>query len=153
MVKNYMKKLNLPPFEYKIKRDKESTKIFDIIRKKYMVLTPEEWVRQHFIHYLIEHLSYSRSLISIETGLKYNQLRKRCDIIVYDKTGAPFLLVECKSADTSISKNALFQVATYNKTIQSKYMVITNGMSFICAKTEADTDKMKWLDIIPAFPE
>jgi hypothetical protein len=151
-VKNYMKKLNLPPFDYKIKTENSGNRIFDIIRKKYLLLTPEEWVRQHFVHYLIEHCHYPRSLISIETGLKYNQLRKRSDIIVYDKSGIPFLLVECKSADIQISKNAVFQATTYNQTVRAPYLVVTNGMGFICAKTGGEIDQLKWLDSLPPFP-
>jgi hypothetical protein len=148
-----MKKLNLPPFDYKIKRESNGNKIFDIIRKKYLVLTPEEWVRQHFIHYLIEHHHYPKSLISIEAGLKYNQLRKRSDIIVYDKWGSPFLLVECKSASTRISKSAVFQAATYNQTVQAQYLVVTNGMGFICAKTSSEIGQLKWIDSLPPFPK
>lgn len=147
-----MKKLNLPPFDYKIKTENSDNRIFDIIRKKYFLLTPEEWVRQHFIHYLINHCYYPRSLISIETGLKYNKLRKRSDIIVYDKSGSPFLLVECKSADIRISKKAVFQVATYNQTVQAPFLVVTNGMGFICAKTSSEMGQLKWQDSLPPFP-
>jgi hypothetical protein len=149
----YMKKLSLPSFEYKLIREGETTKIFDIIRKKYFVLTPEEWVRQHFVHYLIDHLKYAKSLISVETGLKYNQLKKRSDIIVYDKDGSPFLLVECKSAETQISKKALFQVFTYNQTIKARYLVITNGLAFICAKVNEVTKQLEWIDALPPYPK
>ena len=147
-----MKKLNLPPFKYKLKRDKDSTKIFDIIRKKYLILTPEEWVRQHFIHYLIGTLGYSRSLISVETGLTYNQLKKRSDIIVYDNTGTPFLLVECKSADARISKQAVFQVSTYNQSVKARYIVVTNGLGFICAKSGESHEDFEWMESLPPFP-
>ena len=147
-----MKKLNLPPFNYKIKRETNGNKIFDIIRKKYLVLTPEEWVRQHFVHFLINHLHYPKSLISIESGLKYNSLRKRSDIVVYDKMGSPFLLVECKSANSPITSNAVFQAGTYNHTLKAKYIVVTNGLSFLCGKVKSSNEKIDWLDNIPPFP-
>src|SRR5690606_27113443 len=89
--------LNLPSFEYRIKKTEEKTFIFDEIRKKFVVLTPEEWVRQHFVHYMIGHLRYPRALINVETGLAYNQLRKRSDIVLYDRTGKPWMIVECKA--------------------------------------------------------
>ena len=147
-----MKKLNLPSFDYKIKRESAGDKIFDIVRKKYLILTPEEWVRQHFIHYLIKHHHYPRSLISIEAGLRYNQLRKRSDIIVYNTSGDPFLLVECKSADKPISKNAVFQASIYNQTVKAQYLAVTNGMGFICAKASGESAKLKWIESIPSFP-
>ncbi|MCZ6521312.1 MAG: type I restriction enzyme HsdR N-terminal domain-containing protein [Bacteroidetes bacterium] len=148
-----MKTLDLPPFEYKIKRENNGTKIFDIIRRKYIVLTPEEWVRQHFVHYLIDQLHYPRTLINIESGLKYNQLRKRSDIVVYDKSGSSFLLVECKSASSKISKNAIFQAATYNHSIKAKYVAITNGLSFVCCKVSKDSGQLTWVENLPAFME
>ena len=148
-----MKKLDLPPFEYKIKRENNGTKIFDIIRRKYIVLTPEEWVRQHFVHYLIDQLHYPRTLINIESGLKYNQLRKRSDIVVYDKSGSSFLLVECKSATSQISKNAIFQAATYNHSIKAKYVAITNGLSFVCCKVSGDSEQLTWVENLPTFME
>lgn len=147
-----MKKLNLPPFEYKIKRESTHTRIFDIIRKKYLVLTPEEWVRQHFIHFLIGQFNYPKALIKVETGIKYNELSKRSDIVAYDRSGVPFLLVECKSHDSKISKSALFQAVTYNKTLHAKYLVVTNGMTFICGRVDKENKNITWLDSLPPFP-
>ena len=145
-----MKKLNLPPYKFRIEETNKGYYIFDDIRRKLVMLTPEEWVRQHFIHYLIDHLNYPRSLIKIETGLKYNKLLKRSDIVAFDRVGKPFLLVECKSAETKISKEAVYQVASYNKTLKARYVVVSNGLDFLCADLEKSPD-VHWIKNIPEF--
>lgn len=127
-----MQTLNLPEIELKIREKEANYEIFDIIRKKYVFLTPEEWVRQHFVHYLISHLKYPKSLIKVETGLKYNQLTKRSDILAYSSEAKPFLLVECKSFKVKINKTALEQAAVYNKNIDAPYLVLTNGIKHYC---------------------
>src|SRR4051812_45776443 len=99
-----MEQLNLPPYQFKLKKTGEQIRIFDSIRKKYVVLTPEEWVRQNFLQYLIREKNFPSSLIAVEAGLKYNQLQKRTDVLVYDKTGSPFLLVECKASSVKITQ-------------------------------------------------
>ncbi|MEM7108661.1 MAG: type I restriction enzyme HsdR N-terminal domain-containing protein [Bacteroidota bacterium] len=123
-----MIRLNLPEVEVKIREKEGNHEIFDVIRKKYIHLTPEEWVRQHFIHYLISHLDYPRSLIKVESELHYNQLKKRSDILTYSSSGVPFLLVECKSFKNPINQETLMQATTYNKTVNAPYLVLTNGL-------------------------
>lgn len=145
-----MKKLKLPPYKFRIEESIKGYNIFDDIRHKLVALTPEEWVRQHFIHYLTDHLNYPRSLIKIETGLKYNRLLKRSDIVAFDREGKPFLLVECKSADIKISKDAVYQVALYNKTLKARYIVVSNGLDFLCADLEKPGE-MQWILNIPEF--
>ncbi|MEM9855900.1 MAG: type I restriction enzyme HsdR N-terminal domain-containing protein [Bacteroidota bacterium] len=127
-----MKRLNLPEVEFKIREKEDSHEIFDIVRKKYIAITPEEWVRQHFIHYLISYLNYPRSLITVESGLKYNTLLKRSDIITYDSLGKPFLLVECKSFKVPVNQKTLNQATMYNKSILARYLIITNGIKHYC---------------------
>jgi hypothetical protein len=147
-----MKKLNLPAFESKIQEIDGKASIFDIIRKKYIILTPEEWVRQHFINFLISHRNYPRSLIRNESGLKYNQLQKRTDILVYDREGKVFMIIECKSANENLNQKAFEQLAVYNQALQAKFICITNGMqSFVC---EMDYEKRKYnfLKDLPEFP-
>ena len=92
-----MIKLNLPDFDYKLKKAEGKVWIFDVIRKKYLVLTPEEWVRQHVVHFLITHKKYPKALIKLEGGLNYNQLQKRSDIVVFDREGKPWMIMECKA--------------------------------------------------------
>ena len=143
--------LNLPQFEYKFKKEGGKTFLFDIIRKKYVVLTPEEWVRQHFIHYLINQYKYPRSLIKIETGHKFNSLQKRSDIVIYDRQGKSFLLVECKSINENISPKVFDQIGVYNLTIQAKYLIVTNGMSHYCCSIDRKNKSFTFLNDIPDF--
>ncbi len=148
-----LKKLGLPAFDIKLKKSERGVEVFDIIRKKYILLTPEEWVRQHFVHFLITKLKYPKSLIRVESGHKYNALRKRSDIIVYDRTGKAFLLAECKSASEKLNESALYQVATYNHSVNAQYVALTNGIGFICGKPGQPDSAMEWLKELPHFPD
>ena len=103
-----MEKLSLPQYQTRLKEENGTTMIFGIIRKKYLVLTPEEWVRQHFVSYLIEHLSYPKALITVEQGLRYNSRQKRSDIIVFDRKGKPLVLVECKATSFALNQKVKF---------------------------------------------
>ncbi|MCP4458094.1 MAG: type I restriction enzyme HsdR N-terminal domain-containing protein [Cytophagales bacterium] len=120
--------LNLPEINPKLKTEATQEFIFDSIRKKYLVLTPEEWVRQHFIHLLIEHLKYPSGLFQLERQHEYFKSKKRFDILVMNQTGKPFLLIECKSYDVKINQGTLNQIATYNKTIEAPFIGVTNGL-------------------------
>lgn len=143
-----MVKLNLPSFEYKLKDANGKVWIFDGIRKKYVVLTPEEWVRQHFINYLIDHIHYPKALLRVEAGLKYNKLSKRSDIVVYDRNGMPWMVVECKAPDIVIDEKSAMQVSIYNKTLKATYVVLTNGMKHLCFDVSKE---IKSLSELPAF--
>lgn len=125
--------------------------IYDIIRKKNLLLTPEEWIRQHFIYLLIEFYKYPKSLIQIEGGLKYNNLSKRTDILVYDRNGNPFLLVECKAEGVPINNLVLEQVSRYNLMLKSKYYCVTNGKSTFCFEVDIANGTTVQLKDIPAF--
>lgn len=128
-----MVKLNLPSFDCNIRKNRGKAEIFDVVRKKYVFLTPEEWVRQHMIHFLHVHLRYPLSLMQVERGLKYNSRQKRADILVYGSTGRPAVLVECKSyKDGELREHVLQQAAAYNKELGADYIIITNGWGFYC---------------------
>jgi hypothetical protein len=129
-----MQQLNLPAFDYKLKREEGKVWIFDTVRKKFLILTPEEWVRQHFLHYIIETLKYPRSMIKVEGGLTYNQLNRRSDIVVFDRQAKPWMLIECKAADQKISDATLRQASAYNATLRANYLTVTNGMSHFCSR-------------------
>jgi hypothetical protein len=131
-----MEKLNLPAFDYELKRSEDGILIFDLLRKRFVVLTPEEWVRQHFVHYLIGHLKYPRSLIRVEGGLIFNKLSKRSDIVVFDRAGKPWMIVECKAPTVKLSQHTMNQASTYNHSLRAKYLVITNGMGSICCEID-----------------
>jgi predicted type IV restriction endonuclease len=126
--------LNLPAINSNIRKEEGKTWIFDIIRKKYIVLTPEEWVRQHFIHHLIHDLKYPRSLFKVESGLLFNSLQKRSDIVIHDRNGKAWMLVECKSPAIKLTQKAFNQIAVYNMTIGAKYLAVTNGMVHYCCQ-------------------
>ena len=147
-----MQDLNFPKFSYRIKNTENNTAIFDIVRKKYVVLQPEEWVRQNVIHHLVNDHKYPRSLIKIESSLKYNKLSKRSDIIVYDKKMNVFLLVECKSFKININRNAFKQISVYNKIYKSNYIMITNGLTHYLCEYNWNENSFKWLDEIPLYP-
>ena len=126
-----MTELNLPPFEYKVKKIDEKLHIFDIIRRKFLLITPEEWVRQHVLHWLINHHHYPKSLIRTESGLQYNQLAKRTDILVYNRNGLPFMLVECKASFVPLTQQVLEQAIRYNAILKAPYLLISNGLDHL----------------------
>lgn len=148
-----MKKLNLPQYPIKLKEEGGTTFIFDSIRKKYLVLLPEEWVRQYFIQFLINDKGFASSLIVIEKGLKLNELKKRADILVYDKQGNPIVLVECKAPDVKINQEVFEQIARYNMVYKVPYLLVTNGMEHYCAKIDFQNNSFEFLEEIPAYKE
>jgi len=146
-----MTSLNLPTYDFKVKKSEGKVWIFDPMRKKYVVLTPEEWVRQHFVNFLVQEHHYPKSLFRIEGGLTYNKLLKRSDILVYNREGKPWLLVECKSPTIKMSQRAFNQVAIYNMTIGAKYLAITNGIVHYCCVAPKPGEEGKFLDDFPEF--
>lgn len=146
-----MKTLNLPSYQFKLKQQGLRTQIFDSIRKKYVVLTPEEWVRQNFLQFLIQDKKYPASLIAVEAGLKYNQLQKRMDVLVYNKQGTPHLMVECKAPEVKINQDVFDQIARYNMVFKVKYLVVTNGMHHFCCLMDYPNNAYQYLEQIPVF--
>ncbi|MCH7410095.1 type I restriction enzyme HsdR N-terminal domain-containing protein [Belliella sp. DSM 111904] len=144
--------LNFPSFEFKIQNDEEGRlMVFDSLRKKFLVLTPEEWVRQHIVQVLLNEYSYPKSLFAVEKGLKYNTLQKRFDVLVYNRSGAPFLLIECKAPGVKLSQLTLSQVCTYNQTIQAPYLGITNGKQHIFLTFDTETNKYVQISDLPTL--
>ena len=148
-----MLELNLPKYRYKLEQRGGKLAIFDPIRKKFIVLTPEEWVRQHFINLLNNHLGFPRSLTSVETGLKYNSLSKRSDIMVLDKNLNPLVLVECKAPSVAINESTVRQLAIYNKVCEARLLVVTNGMVTYACLCKKDSQQFETLDRIPTFED
>jgi len=146
-----MQELNLPKYPFKLRDVESKLQIFDSVRKKYLVLTPEEWVRQHFVQYLIQEKKYPASLIAIEIGLKYNQLQKRADILVYDNKGNPHLMVECKAPEVKISQETFHQIAVYNMAFKVNYLIVTNGMEHYCCEMDYTTNSYRFLPEVPSF--
>lgn len=148
-----MTALNLPPFQHQLQRRAGKVAIFDIIRRKYVALTPEEWVRQHFVHYLIDQLAYPKSLISVETGLRYNQLARRSDVVVHDRAGAPFMVVECKAASVPLSPQVFEQVAVYSQSLRTRYLTVTNGLDHYCCRMDYATGTYAFQETLPEFED
>ncbi|CAD5278267.1 MULTISPECIES: type I restriction enzyme HsdR N-terminal domain-containing protein [unclassified Imperialibacter] len=127
------------------------TLIYDLLRRKYLVWTPEEAVRQQMVNYLMAELHYPKGLMSIEAGLHYNKRQKRTDLVVYNNTGKPHILVECKAPDVKLSRETIFQVATYNKELDANILVITNGNEMICLQVERERNNLVSLSDIPPY--
>lgn len=143
-------KLNLPQIEPRLQERDGKIWIFDGIRKKFVVLTPEEWVRQHFINYLLTE-KYPRTLLKVEGGLSVNELKRRSDILVYSREGKPWMIVECKNPLIMIDQNTLQQVGNYNTTLQAAVVVVTNGMQHFYFSTNWETREVKQLETLPTF--
>jgi hypothetical protein len=142
--------LNLPSFSGKIREADGKLYILDLIRKKYVQLTPEEWVRQHFIHLLVNHYQYPKSLFAIETGMYYNRLKKRSDILVLKNDGTPFMLVECKAPSIPLKRGVFDQISRYNFTLKPDYLVVTNGMEHFCFRVSAE-GQTEFLTDLPQY--
>ncbi len=146
-----MQKLNLPEYEFKLREQNGQNQIFDVFRKKYVALTPEEWVRQNFLIYLVKEKNYPQSLISVEAGLKLYKRSKRTDIVVYDKKGSPVLIVECKAPEIKINQNAFDQIVRYNIAIKVKYLIVTNGLEHFCCTLDYENNSYLFLQEIPEY--
>ncbi|MEE2700377.1 MAG: type I restriction enzyme HsdR N-terminal domain-containing protein [Bacteroidota bacterium] len=147
-----MPQLNLPLTALKTKLVEGTTQVFGQVRKKYFVLTPEEWVRQHFINYLNKEKGYPLGLIGVEKMIKYNQLQTRADIVLYNNDGNPKMIVECKAPNIKITQDAFYQIARYNSKLKVKYLVVTNGMQHFCCQMDYENNKITFLEGIPVFP-
>lgn len=148
-----MQALNLPTYKFKIKSNENKYAIFDIIRKKYVLLSPEEWVRQHLIHYLIEEKNYPISLISVERKLIINTLTMRTDILIFNKNGLPHIIVECKAPSVKITQKAFDQIARYNLKLKANYLIVSNGLEHFYCSMDVKNEQYIFLDNIPNFAQ
>lgn len=143
--------LNLPDFSFKLRSVGQRKEIFDGLRRKYVALTPEEWVRQHFIHFLVSRKKYPASYITVERGVKVNAIQKRTDIVVFNRERKPWLLVECKGPAIEITEETLYQAGCYNLEHRVTYLVLTNGLSHLCFRIEKN--QLIFEESLPDFPE
>lgn len=146
-------KLNLPEYQLKYEETEKGISVFDIIRKKYILMTPEEHVRQQFLHFLINEKQYPKGLLAVETQLKIYKLTKRTDIILYNKQGNISIIVECKAPQIKISQNTFDQIARYNMNFKAKYLIVTNGLNHYCCKVNYESNTYKFLKEIPNHNE
>ena len=134
-----------------MKIEGEKTYIFDLVRKKYLLLTPEEWVRQNFIHYLNKDKKYPLGLMGVEQMVKYNSLKTRADIVMYNTEGKANIIVECKAPDVKITQDTFNQIAKYNSQLKVKYLLVTNGMNHYCCKMDYESNRITFLEEIPSY--
>ncbi len=148
-----MQLLNLPTYQFRIKRSKDQKEIFDSIRRKFVLLTPEEWVRQNIIRYLVEEKKFPETLIAVEKSLTLNKLKKRTDIVIYASSGKPLLIVECKAPEVKINQKVFEQIARYNLTLQVKYLMVSNGLEHYCSFINFSKGEFTFINEIPEYQE
>lgn len=146
-----MQILNFPAFDYRLKSKENKLSIFDVIRKKFVSLQPEEWVRQHCVHYLINEKKIPLSLINVEKELRLNGLKKRYDIVVFNKNGSIYLVVECKAPNISIDQTVFDQIARYNLALKADLLMVTNGMNHYYCQMENDEQRYIFLKDLPNY--
>ncbi len=143
--------LNLPKYEFRTKNKDNQLYILDSIRKKYYVLTPEEWVRQNFVHFLINEKGYPKGRIGIEIPVKINGMTKRADILFYDLKGNPEIIIECKRPSVSITQDTFDQIARYNMVLKAKTLIVTNGIDHYCCEMDHENMRYYFLEDVPEY--
>lgn len=147
-------KLNLPPYSFTVRRSgNQKPEILDVYRKKYVTLTPEEWVRQNFLRFLVEERGYPVSLIAVEKGLVVNRQPKRFDAVVYGSDGMPWMLLEFKSSDVAITQKVFEQIALYNQLLKVNFLVVSNGMNHYACKVDFESGEIVFLKEIPHYQQ
>jgi len=148
-----MYRLNLPDYEIKLRSVGGKSQIFDFLRRKFVALTPEEWVRQHFVHYLVEHLDYPQTLIANEVELSIGQKKLRCDSVVYSRKLQPLMIVEYKAPTVALSQKTFNQVAAYNLLLRVDFLVVSNGLQHFCCRMNYERASYAFLKEIPRYEE
>ncbi|SHL29753.1 type I restriction enzyme HsdR N-terminal domain-containing protein [Myroides odoratimimus] len=148
-----MQRLNFPPFDFRFKNSENKLSIFDVIRKKFIQLTPEEWVRQHVVHDLIYTKGYPLSLISVEKVVRINGMTKRYDVVIFRPNGEIFMLIECKAPEIKITQTTFDQIARYNFQLRSTYLYVTNGLNHYYCQMDYENSKYVFLRELPNYNE
>ena len=146
-----MKQLQFPSYSFRFKNSENKVAIFDEIRKKFIIVTPEEWVRQHVVQFLLQDKKYPKSHINVEKLLKINGLNKRYDVVVYKPDGNITILIECKAPGVKISQSTFDQIARYNMTLNADYLMVTNGLNHYFCKMDYQNEKYDFLTDLPEY--
>ena len=146
-----MRQLNFSKYQFRFKNSENKVSIFDEIRKKFIILTPEEWVRQHVVQFLLEEKKYPKSLINVEKVLKVNGLRKRYDVVVFNSDGSIFILIECKAPAITIAQATFDQIARYNMTMNAQFLMVTNGLNHYFCQMDFENEKYQFLTELPMY--
>ncbi|GAA4025213.1 type I restriction enzyme HsdR N-terminal domain-containing protein [Flavobacterium cheonhonense] len=148
-----MQKLNFPDYSFRLKNSENKVSIFDEIRKKFILLTPEEWVRQHTIQFLLQEKKYPKSYISAEKTITLNGTKKRYDLVVFKPNGELFLLVECKAPEVTITQQTFDQIARYNLKLNADYLMVTNGVNHYFCEMNLEEEKYIFLKELPEYQQ
>ncbi len=146
-------RLNLPDCELNVKKTDQGVSVFDILRKRFVALTPEEWVRQHFVHYLINVKQFPMELMANEVSLVQNGIKRRCDSLVADRHGQPLVIVEYKAPNIEISQETFDQIVRYNLVLRAHCLIVSNGLTHYCCLIDYDKGTYSFLHDIPSYPE
>mgnify|MGYP001202019224 FL=1 len=145
--------LNFPSYAFDFQTEDAKEMILDSIRRKYVRLTPEEWVRQNFVQYLIQELGYPQGLTAIETGFVFQGMQCRADVLVHDRQGEAVLMGECKAPDVKIKQNVFDQIGRYNTVVKATYLVVTNGMQHYCCRIDREQNQYRFLEALPRYED
>ncbi len=148
-----MQELRLPGYAFKVRSAPRGEQIFDPVRKKYVALTPEEWVRQHFLNFLVEHRGCPVSLMKVERGLKFNNMQMRTDILIHDRDGGAIAVVECKAPEVKIDQNAFDQIFRYDRVLKVDFLLLTNGIEHYCCQMDHAKSTRTMINEIPRYEE
>ena len=148
-----MYQLNLPTYDLRLRRTGNRDMIFDVLRRKYVALTPEEWVRQHFVHFLIEHKGYPSALLANEIELRIGEKHLRADTLLYNKELRPHMLIEYKSPTIALTQKVFDQISAYNLLLHADYLIVSNGMQHICCRMDYEQNTYHFLEEIPDYYE
>ncbi len=143
--------LNLPAYDTKITTNDGKRQIFDTLRRCYVALTPEEWVRQHFVHYLLDYKGYPATLMGNEVSITLNGMNRRCDTVVYDKALKPRAIIEYKAPTVKITKDVFAQISRYNLILKVDYLIVSNGLQHYCCKMDYNNNTFTFLQEIPEY--
>ncbi|WP_333601293.1 type I restriction enzyme HsdR N-terminal domain-containing protein [Flavobacterium sp.] len=146
-----MQKLNFPAYSFRFKNSENKVAIFDEIRKKFIILTPEEWVRQHTVQFLLQEKKYPKSYLNVEKLIKVNDLQKRYDVVVFQPDGSIFLLIECKAPEVKITQDTFDQIARYNLKLNAQYLMVTNGLNHYFCQMNFEKEAYVFLKELPNF--
>ena len=146
-----MYELNLPAYEIRLGGTREKPEIFDFLRRRFVKLTPEEWVRQHFVHWLVEHKGYPKGLLGNEIELRLGEKKLRCDSILYDQQAQPKMIIEYKAPTIELTQKVFDQISAYNLLLHVDYLVVSNGLQHYCCKMNYEQNCYDFLTDIPDY--
>ena len=148
-----MTELNLPHYDVKIRGTRQKPEIYDFLRRRFVALTPEEWVRQHFTHFLVEHMGYPQALLGNEIELHAGSKRLRCDSILYDEQLKPRVILEYKAPSVALTQKVFNQISTYNFLLHVDYLMVSNGLDHFCCRMDYEQHSYHFLETVPTYSE